>query len=361
MTVNERIRKGYRHRSLHPPTFLRAAIAVCLLMTSAGCNGPSGRLSAPDGLFWPHSPEVKRIEFVRTVFGPSDLGIRPSMITRVANYLSGKSPSPIIAPYGIATDSTGRLFVVDTRLRRIHVFDAKGNRFNFFPKDETQLVSPVGIAIDHTDTIYITDSKAGVVQVFENGGRKFITTFGKNFFNRPTGIAVHPVTHELLVVDTLQSKVLRFELPGRRPIGSFGSEFAMGDGFYAPTQITVAGNGDIIVADALNFRVLVFNADGDYRFQIGRMGTIPGTFARPKGVAVDSDGNIYVVDALFDNVQVFDQLGRLLMAFGDHGMDPGQFWLPTDIFIDMNDMIYVSDSANHRIQIFRYLKGGQTP
>ncbi|MGA9262597.1 MAG: 6-bladed beta-propeller, partial [Desulfobacterales bacterium] len=234
--------------------------------------------------------------------------------------------------------------------------DTPGNQYTFFPADKTMLDSPVGIAIDENGMIYVSDSKRAAVYVFEDHGKKFVSSIGDGLFKRPTGIVVNPKTSELLVVDTLQSRVFRFDLSTRLPKGSFGTDGATEGQFHYPTNIVVTLTGDIIVSDALNFRVQVFSPEGSFLFTFGRMGDAPGTFSRPKGVAADSDANIYVVDALFDNIQVFDKRGHPLMAFGEHGRGYGDLWLPTGIYIDDNDLIYVSDSSNRRVQIFRYLK-----
>jgi DNA-binding beta-propeller fold protein YncE len=328
--------------------------AVCLVMSD--CAGQANVPAARPDIFWPNPPEVKRIEFVKAVSKPEDLNIRPGILKRVFNYIMGKAEASMVSPYGIATDSEGRLYVVDTSLRRVHVFDAAGNEYSFFPAGATMLDSPVGIAIDKNGLIYITDSKQGAVYIFEDHGKKLVATIGAGIFKRPTGIVVNPKTSELLVVDTLQSRVFRFDLSTRLPKGSFGTDGATEGRFHYPTNIFVTLTGDIIVSDALNFRVQVFSPEGSFLFTFGRMGDAPGTFSRPKGVAADSDGNIYVVDALFDNIQIFDRGGRLLMAFGEHGKGYGDLWLPTGIYIDNKDMIYVSDSSNRRVQIFRYLK-----
>ncbi len=336
---------------------LAAFTATICLVTSdcvrrADVSGPR-----PD-IFWPNPPEIKRIEFVKAVSKPEDLEIRPGILKRVINYIVGRAAASIVSPYGIATDSEGRLYVVDTFLRRIHVFDAAANEYFFFPADRTMLASPVGIAIAKDGVIYVTDSKTGVVHIFKDKGKIFLSTIGRGILKRPTGIVVNPETSELLVVDTLQSRVFRFDLSNRLPKGSFGMEGAKEGLFHYPTNIFVTLTGDIIVSDVLNFRVQVFSPEGRFLLTFGSMGDAPGTFSRPKGVAADSDGNMYVVDALFDNIQVFDKRGRLLMAFGEHGTGYGDFWLPTGIYIDGKDLIYVSDSSNRRVQIFRYLKEG---
>ena len=329
-------------------------VAVCLVMS--GCARHAEVSSVRPDIFWPNPPEIKRIEFVRAVSKPEDLNIHLGILKRLANYIVGRAEASIVSPYGIATDSQGRLYVVDTFLKRVHVFDAERNQYFFFPADKALLASPIGIAIDKGGIVYITDSKRGMIYMFKDNGKTFLSTIGRDIFKRPTGIAVNPKTSELLVVDTLQSRVFRFDLSNMLPKGSFGTDGAMAGMFHYPTNIFVTLTGDIIVSDALNFRVQVFSPEGRFLFTFGRMGDAPGTFSRPKGVAADSDANIYVVDALFDNVQVFDKRGHLLMAFGEHGRGYGDLWLPTGIYIDDNDLIYVSDSSNRRVQIFRYLK-----
>jgi DNA-binding beta-propeller fold protein YncE len=335
---------------------LIAAFTAAIGMAMSGCAGHANVPVVRPDIFWPNPPEVKRIEFVRSVSKPADLDIRPGILKRMVNYIVGRAAASIVSPYGIATDSKGRLYVVDTFLKRVHVFDAAENQYFFFPSDRTMLSSPVGIAIDKNGIVYVTDSKKGAVYIFEDNGKKFLSAIGRGIFKRPTGIAVNPKTSELLVVDTLRSRVFRFDLSNRLQKGSFGTDGATEGLFHYPTNIFVTSIGDIIVSDALNFRVQVFSPQGRFLFTFGRMGDVPGTFSRPKGVAADSDGNIYVVDGLFDNVQIFDKRGRLLMAFGEHGTGYGDFWLPTGIYIDNNDLIYVSDSSNRRVQIFRYLK-----
>jgi len=329
-------------------------IAFCL--TIGGCVQHTDRLKPNPDIFWPNPPEVKRIAFVNTISKPEDLKIHQGIVKQFVNYMVGEPEVSIVSPYGISTDSQGRLFVVDSFLKRIHVFDVNGNRYFSFPSDRTMLVSPIGIAVDKNGRIYITDSKKAMVYIFKDQGKTFVATLGNDLFTRPTGIAVNWKTMELLVVDTRQSKVFRFDLSSLKQKGSFGGSGGTDGRFHYPTHISVTMTGSILVCDSLNFRVQVFSPEGRFLSKIDGMGHVPGTFSRPKGVASDSDGNIYVIDALFDNIQVFDTYGRLLMAFGEHGNGIGGFWLPTGIYIDQTDLIYVSDSGNQRVQMFQYLK-----
>ncbi len=314
-----------------------------------------GRKPLPD-IIWPKPPEVTRILFVNSISKPEDLRITKSVIKRFFRFLSGYTDMPMVSPYGVETDSEGRLYVVDTFLREVFVYDLKGNKFHTFPKKGTSFKSPIDIAIDKKGNVFITDSQEGVVKVFKDYGKKYVREIGKNILNRPTGIAVNEETRELLIVDTVSSEIIRYDLNSYKFKGTIGREGSNTGMFHYPTNIFVSRDGHIFVSDSLNFRVQIFTPDGNILNTFGELGNSPGYFARPKGIAVDSDGNIYVVDALFDNVQIFNKEGELLMDFGKPGHGYGEFWLPSGIHIDSNDRIYVSDSYNKRVQVFQYMK-----
>jgi DNA-binding beta-propeller fold protein YncE len=109
----------------------------------------------------------------------------------------------------------------------------------------------------------------------------------------------------------------------------------------------------VAVVDAMNFRVQLFDRDGNFQAQIGTSGDPAGGIYRPRGVGIDSENHIYVVDSELGLVQVFDRKGRLLYRFGN-GTNFGQFLLPAGLFIDRNDRVYLVDSYNRRVQVFQY-------
>ena len=328
-----------------------------------GCANSAGRLKpSPANLIWPPPPETPRIQFVSSVSTPRDFGIRKSMFRKFFDYVVGKKPSTMVSPYGINVDKRGRIYVVDTYLKTVHVFDVQGNGYYQFPKEPGSLGFPIDLSIDNdTGLIYITDSHAKAVKIYTDGGKSFVGLLGQGDLERPTGIAVNEITSELLVVDTLSANIVRYALDSREMKGFIGLPGTQPGHFHFPTNIFTASDGRFVISDTLNFRVQVFSPLGMPIKVFGRRGNLPGSFARPRGVAVDSDGNIYVVDALFDVVQIFDSAGRLLMDFGGPGSNAGKFWLPTGIYIDKNDVIYVSDTYNNRVQVFKYLKQGEAP
>lgn len=280
------------------------------------------------------------------------------MVGRFFDYLLGKKTSDfMVSPYGIDVDKEGRLFVVDTFLKKVHVFDVPGNDYYRFPEAPGALGSPIDLGIDdETGFIYITDSQEKTVNIYARAGKAYIGALGRGVLERPTGIAINKITSELLVVDTLSANIVRYALGSRQLKGFLGMPGTLPGRFHFPTNIFSTSQGRIVVSDSLNFRVQVLSPEGEPIRTFGRRGNRPGTFSRPRGVAVDSDGNIYVVDALFDVVQIFNSDGQLLMDFGGPGSSAGKFWLPTGIYIDRHDVIYISDAYNHRVQVFKYLK-----
>jgi len=339
-----------------------AALVLILpffILSAKGCSAPSvaeREVQKPlPELAWP--AENPRIRFINSLSKPEHLGIKPSVISNFISFFSGRSEKIMIKPYGLKTDALGRLYVVDTALKTVHVYDMDRNEYDTLNPKEAPFSSPIDVAIDdQRGYIYVTDSELKVIKIFREEDRSYVGEIGKGVCKRPTGIAVNDMTSELLVVDTLQAKILRYQLDDRKFKASFGSPGKKAGRFHYPTSICVKDDGTILISDTLNFRIQIFSSAGEFLGMFGSEGDTPGYFTRPRGVAADHDGNIYVVDALFDNIQVFDATGRVLMAFGNHGTGYGEFWLPAGICIDKNDRIYISDCYNKRVQVYQYLE-----
>jgi sugar lactone lactonase YvrE len=115
------------------------------------------------------------------------------------------------------------------------------------------------------------------------------------------------------------------------------------DTFNAPSDVLIAPNGDIFVADGhggdTNARVVKFAKDGTFIKEWGKKGTGPGEFGLPHGLAMDSAGRLFVADRENNRVQIFDQDGKFLAEWK-------QFGRPSGVFIDKNDVLYVADSQS---------------
>ncbi len=315
-------------------------------------------LTPPAGpsLVWPDSPERPRIQFLKTIASPADLGIRPSVWERLGELIAGKAEAWMIRPTGVAVRGEV-LYVADPGAQALWILDGAAGRFKVVrgPRGQ-QLASPVAVAIGREGRIYIADSYLRKILIFDPDGN-LTGSVESGLFLRPAGVAFDEAADRLYVADSAAHQIWILSGNGRArgAIGRRGSEEGE---FNYPTHVGLDRQGTLYVTDSLGFRIQMFARDGRFLGSFGRHGDTSGDFASPKGVGVDSEGHVYVVDALFDAVQIFDRAGQLLLGFGRRGLAPGQFWLPGGLCIDGKDRIYVADSYNQRIQIFQYLPGG---
>ena len=77
----------------------------------------------------------------------------------------------------------------------------------------------------------------------------------------------------------------------------------------------------------------------------------PGSFLNPQSMAFDSENNLYITDLGNSRVQKFDSNGNFLFEWGSKGNMPGQFAHPTGIVIS-DESVFVVDAKNNNIQKF---------
>ena len=116
--------------------------------------------------------------------------------------------------------------------------------------------------------------------------------------------------------------------------------------FNGPSDVVVASNGDIWIADGHrggNNRVVKFSSDGD--FLLARGGCVgdeskePGMFDDPHGIAMDSRGRVFVADRGNSRIQIFGQDGELEAIWT-------QFGKPSGLVIDGDDVLYAVDGLS---------------
>ncbi len=339
-----------------------ALVTLCALLLASPLGAASGARKASNTAV--AVPVItmdggRRLEFVSAFSSEKELNPKRSFWKRALDFVAGPPDyGRLIRPYGITTDSRGRIIVSDPGAMAVHIFDFEKKKYRRLQRGKGQdILSPIGVATDAQDNIYVTDSRSGRIFVFDAEGkfRRFIGSIAKNegFFKRATGIAIDKQQGELFVADTLRDKIFVMDLQGHvlREFGRPGS----GPGeFNFPTELVLQGS-ELLIVDAMNFRVQILDRQGRFLGQFGERGADMGTLFRPKGIAVDSEGDIYLVDALLEAVQVFGRNGTLLYTFGKTGGGPGEMQLPSGLWINASDRIYVADSYNQRVQIFQFI------
>ena len=193
-------------------------------------------------------------------------------------------------------------------------------------------------------------SSLPAVLLFDESGR-LTTSFGAGMFVFPHGMHVDRDGNVWVTDargrDGKGHQVFKFSADGKvlLVLGKAGVSGEGPDVFNQPSDVAVAANGDVFVADGhdenSNARIVKFSKDGKFIKAWGKHGKGAGEFEVPHGLAFDSRGRLFVADRGNNRIQIFDQEGKFLEEWK-------QFSRPSGIYIDKNDVIYVADSESNR-------------
>ena len=183
---------------------------------------------------------------------------------------------------------------------------------------------------------------------FQPSGR-LVKSFGAGMFVSPHKLTVDDGGN-LWMADNGAHQVFKMTQDGRvlLTLGKKGIAGSGNDEFDAPTEVAVAPNGDIFVADGHtgggtavgNARIVKFDKTGKFIKAWGKKGMGPGEFDVPHTLAFDSRGRLFVGDRQNNRIQIFDQDGKFVAQWF-------QFGRPSGIYIDRKtDTVYVADSES---------------
>lgn len=188
---------------------------------------------------------------------------------------------------------------------------------------------------------------------FENVAiQPFDITLPEDSMKDPYGIAINS-QGQILVSDAGNHRVLIFDKKGALldkwdKQGSGPGEFnTMGFGGLA-----IDAKDNVFVVDNGNFRIQKFDAKGNFLTEWGTEGTGNGQFVRAIGIAIDRLGNVYVTDDGNPYIQKFDNDGKFMMRFGGAGDGQGTFQHATGIGVDAEGNIFVADYETKSVQKF---------
>ena len=180
---------------------------------------------------------------------------------------------------------------------------------------------------------------------------KFLKSFGHGLFVSPHKITVDRDGNLWIADNGLKDgngqQVFKFDENGKilMTLGKAGVAGPGLDTFDQPTEVAVAPNGDIFVADGHggkptnNARIMKFDSHGKFLKTWGKKGTRISEFDCPHTLTFDSQGRLFVGDRQNNRIQIFDQDGHFIAEWK-------QFGRPSGIYIDKNDVMYVADSES---------------
>ncbi len=202
------------------------------------------------------------------------------------------------------------------------------------------------------------DSDLDPVLKFDLDGN-VVESFGGGMFIWPHGIDVD-ADGNVWVTDAVSSaripegdhrghQIIKFSAEGEVLL-TLGTPGVAGSGpysFNSPSDVVVADNGSVFIADGHNNdgnnRVVKYSRDGEFIMSWGQTGYAPGEFRVLHAIDIDSRGRVFVADRSNNRIQIFDQEGTHLATWT-------QFGRPSGISFDENGQIFVADSESDDVQ-----------
>lgn len=233
-------------------------------------------------------------------------------------------------PRGIAIDSAGTLYVADTdnnTIRKVtpagvvSTFAGSGNSDTTDGKGTlASFNQPAGIAVDSTGNVYVADTRnATIRKILPDGtvstlagnpgqsGRGDGTGMGASF-NNPTGLTVDSAGN-VYVADAANSAIRKVTsagvvttFAGRSGTSGFADGTGISATFNRPQGIVMDGSGNLYVADTNNNTLRKITSAGVVTTVVGTAGSIgvilgalPGSLNGPICIATNSSGALFTV------------------------------------------------------------------
>lgn len=290
---------------------------------------------------------------------------------------AASSLSGVSDPVGVAVVGTDVFFTVFALNHAIWKRDSLGNvtvyagatgtpgDWNDASGTNARFNAPWGLAKDGSGNLYVADSsnnairKISTTQVVSTIGGAAAKT-GNNDgsginarFYSPNGLGVD-ASGVLYVADYANHMIRQVTVAGAvttfAGIGTAGYSDTAPVKFNFPTDVAVDSSGNAYVADSSNQVIRKVTPTGVVSTFAGTAGmsgfsnTAPVTFSGPQGVALDSTGTTLYVAEVFDNA-VRKIAGGTVTTFAS-GLNT-----PSRTAVDGAGNVYVADTGNHAIRV----------
>jgi sugar lactone lactonase YvrE len=305
---------------------------------------------------------------------------------------------------GVAVDASGNLFIGDTYDEHIRKVSTNGIITSVLgdgeggysgdggPATNATLDSPTGLAMDTAGNLFIVDTSNervrkvdtnGIITtVAGNGGSGFIGSFSGDegpatnaALNDPSGGVAVDGFGNVFIADTSNSRIRKVSTNGviTTAAGNGSSGYA-GDGRAAtntslnyPWGVAVDNLGDVFIADTGNYRIrevttngiiTTIAGNGTYGYSGDGGRATSAELASPQAVAVDSSGNLFIADTYNNRIRkVTDSIITTVAGNGTagHSGDGGQathaeLKTPYAVAVDSSGNLFIADEGNYRIR-----------
>jgi len=209
------------------------------------------------------------------------------------------------SPADVAVDVQFRLYIADSGNNRLQRFSLLNRDFSVIAGEKTHevaeslsLYGPQGVATDSRGYIYIVDTWKDRILKIDPLGRFQMEIGGLGQFRKPQSVVVD-ASGNIYACDTGNNRICKFDFSGSQ-IAIWGEEGSRTGQFQNPTGISRDRFGNIYIVDQGNHRIQVFNPDGLYLTEFGQQ-----NLDNPTDVAIDNYIHVYVTDTSAGDIEVF--------------------------------------------------------
>ncbi|MAT57159.1 MAG: hypothetical protein CMF23_04235 [Ignavibacteriae bacterium] len=181
--------------------------------------------------------------------------------------------------------------------------------FNFI-KEFGNFKESSALSVTQGYNIYVSDTDKNEIYKFDNSGRQISSIGGYGWdieaFDEPIDIFATPLN--IYVTDKNNNRIQIFDrelnfLSLFKTHENEAQEFS----FSYPTCAAISTNGDLLILDSDNSRILKYDLNGNYLQQIGNYDAGSYKLNDPVKFSISRDGRIFVLDG--NEIFVFDQFG----------------------------------------------------
>jgi hypothetical protein len=143
----------------------------------------------PFHLIWPLPPDPPRVRWLAEYTDRAKVkhpGARKrGWVEKITGAKAPEEKLELRKPYGVATDSQGRIYVADPELRVVFVIDPEAKTVERRGgSSRAPMAMPTGVAVDSADRLFVADAQLHSITCFNPSG-EVVARFGSDSLGRP--------------------------------------------------------------------------------------------------------------------------------------------------------------------------------